>query len=88
MKAIEFSPKVHKILQILCKKDPKLYQKIIKQLDLFEKNPRHRSLRLHKVTRQVQNTWSISVDKSFRMLYTEGESFYFFAIGMHDEVYR
>lgn len=69
-------------------KDAKLFNKIQKQLKLFKKDPKHKSLRLHKVTREVKNTWSISIDKSFRMLYMEDGFIYFFEMGTHDEVYR
>lgn len=88
MKAIEFSPKVHKKLQSISEKDAKLYKKIIKQLDLFQNNSGHRSLRLHKINRGEDSVWSISIDKSYRMLFLEDEKIYFFDIGTHDEVYR
>lgn len=88
MKAIEFSPKVYKKLQLLRKKDPKLYQKIIEQLDLFEKNPKHRSLRLHKIKYGDAKIWSISLSKGYRMLYQEDETIYFVNIGTHNEIYK
>lgn len=88
MKAIEFSPKVHKKLQLLSGKDTKFYKRIIKKLDLFQNNPRHRSLRLHRINRGKDFIWSISIDKSYRMLFLEDEKIYFFDIGTHDEVYR
>lgn len=88
MKSIEFDSKVLKKLKLFQKRDPKFYKKIIKQLDLFEKNPQHESLRLHKLKRGKVNVWSISLDKSFRMLYTENSVIYFFDIGTHDQVYR
>ena len=89
MKAIDFSPKVFKKLQFIRKNNKKLYKKIIKQLDLFQENPTHKSLRLHKINRKKgENIWSISIDKGYRMLYLEDGTIYFFDIGTHDEVYR
>ena len=88
MKVIAFSPDFYKKLQRIKRKDPKLFNKIQKQLALFKKNPRHRSLRLHKITREVKNVWSISIDRSIRMLYVQEEDIYFFDIGTHDEVYK
>ena len=88
MKIIHFSLDVHKKLENIRLKDPKLFKKIHKQIRLLREDPRHKSLRLHKITREVKNTWSISIDKSLRMLYTENEFIYFFEIGTHDEVYR
>jgi len=89
VKPIKFSPDFHKKLKAIRKRDNKLFKKIQKQLKLFRINPRHKSLRLHKVTREVKNVWSISIDMNIRMLYIDGdEEFYFFALGSHDEVYK
>lgn len=89
MKPIKLSPAVLKKLQETQKTNIKLSNKIQKQLRLFQENPYHPSLRLHKITREVKNAWSISIDMSLRMLYTEtAEDFYFFEIGSHEEAYR
>lgn len=89
MKQLKFSPAFLKRLQEIQRINTSLSKKIQKQLKLFQENPHHPSLRLHKVTREVENTWSISIDMSLRMLYTETEeSYYFFEIGNQDEVYR
>lgn len=88
MKIIKFSTDVYKKLQTIQSKDAKFFKKIQKQLKLFKEDPKHKSLRLHKITREVKNSWSISIDKSFRMIYTENGSIYFFEMGTHDEVYR
>lgn len=89
MKPIRFSPEAHKKIQEVQRSNINLSNKIRKQLKLFQENPRHPSLRLHKVIRQVENAWSISIDMSLRMLYVETEEeFYFFEIGTHDQVYR
>ena len=89
MKIIRFSPDVYKKLQKLRTKDSILFQQVYKKLKIFEQDPLHPSLRLHKVTREVENVCSISINMSIRMLYTESEEdYYFFEIGTHDEVYR
>lgn len=88
MKAILFSPDFSKKLQKIKKKDHQLFSKIQKQLNIFKDNPTHKSLRLHKITKEVKNVWSISIDKSMRMLYVDEDDIYFFDIGKHDEVYR
>jgi len=88
MKAIEFSPELLKRLKVLKQKDQKLFQKIQKQLKLFQLNPRHKSLRHHKLKGNLQEVWSISIDKNFRMIYKENQSYYFFDMGTHDQVYR
>lgn len=88
MKGIKFSPDVYIKLQKIKRKNLKLFNKIHKQLTLFKQNPRHRSLRLHKITREVKNVWSISVDRNIRMLYIDDQYIYFIDIGTHNEVYR
>ena len=89
MKSIQFSPDIKRRLKETQIRDIKLYKRIEKQLDLFLKNPRLKSLRIHKVSLEVKNSWSISITKSFRMIYTETETeYYFYKIGTHDEVYR
>ena len=89
MKPFKFSTNVNRKLKEIQKRDASLYNKIQKQLYLFINNPRHTSLRLHKIKRQDGlNIWSISINRSFRMLYEESDFIYFFEIGTHDEVYR
>lgn len=89
MKPIQFSPETKRRLKEIQIKDIKLSKRIEKQLDLFLINPRFKSLRLHKVSLEVKNSWSISITKGFRMIYTETEGeYYFYKIGTHDEVYR
>ncbi len=89
MKSLNFNPYVLKQLSEIQKKDNKLYKRILKQLNLLQQNPKLKSLRLHKVTRELKNSWSVSINMSFRMIYTETETeYYFYKIGTHDEVYR
>lgn len=89
MKPFKFSAVVDKKLKDIQRQDVSLYRRIQKQLYLFTNNPRHKSLRLHKIKRGDKLTiWSMSIDKRYRMLYQEDESIYFFDIGTHDEVYR
>jgi addiction module RelE/StbE family toxin len=89
MKA-KFSPLVQQKLLQLHKKDKKLVRKIEKQIALFESNPKHPSLRTHKLTGNLTNRWSISIGRSLRMIYVmkTKEIAYFVDIGTHDEVYR
>ena len=79
------SPKTTKIK----KKNEKLTKQIQKQLEIFSLNPKHPSLRLHKLKGELKNLWSISITKSIRMAFLqEGDEAYFVDIGTHDEVYR
>lgn len=87
---IIFSDKAkHKLVE-LKKKDAQLVEKVYKQLDLFIKDSKHPSLRTHKLSGKLENSWSISIDRKFRFAYTwtkEGNA-YFYKLGTHDEVYR
>lgn len=85
----EISPGLQKELKKIKSHDKKLTEKIIKQLELFQQNHFHPSLRVHKLTGNLDNIWSISIDRSIRMLYFFNEDCaYFFDIGTHDQVYK
>lgn len=88
----DFSPDFLKDLSKIKKQNKKLFQKIDKQLTLFEQNPKHPSLRVHKLSGVYKNRWSISINKSLRMIYMIEENkepvAYFIVIGTHDQVYR
>jgi len=86
---IKLSTLVLKELSKIKKTDQKLEKKIIKQLQIFKTNPRHPSLRLHKLTGNLTNMWSISITMNTRMIYRllNDNTAYFVDIGTHDEVY-
>jgi addiction module RelE/StbE family toxin len=89
MKA-KFSPLVQQKLTHLYRKDKKLVRRIEKQIKLFESNPKHPSLRTHKLAGSHSNQWSISISKGLRMVYLilGKDEAYFVDLGTHDEVYR
>lgn len=87
---IRFSSDLIKILQKIKRKDKKLIVQINKQLKLFRSQPKHHSLKTHKLSGKLQNRWSISINKSVRMVYimlSRNEA-YFISVGTHDMVYR
>jgi addiction module RelE/StbE family toxin len=85
---IKFSPLVIKELTKIKKKDKRLGTRIQKQLQLFSVNPKHPSLRIHKLTGSMNNVWSLSVTESIRMVYRfiNEDTAYFVDIGTHDQV--
>jgi mRNA-degrading endonuclease YafQ of YafQ-DinJ toxin-antitoxin module len=90
---IEFSPKCQKSLGKIKKKNKLLFDKLGKQLLLFQETPNHPSLRLHKLNGDQTGIWSISIDMSHRMLcyfrQVGGEQrAVFFSVGKHEEVYK
>jgi addiction module RelE/StbE family toxin len=88
MKA-KFSPLVQKEIIKIRKIDRKLANRIEKQMALFEENPKHPSLRTHKLTGNLSNMRSISITMSIRMVYIliEEKRALFVKIGTHKEVY-
>ena len=86
---IRFDEDLIKDLKKLRIKERGLFRKIDKVLAVFRENPRHASLRLHKLGGALQNRWSLSVGMNFRMIFvwTDDEA-YFIDMGTHDEVYR
>ena len=87
---ILFSQEILKKMKKIKNKDPKLFKHVQKQLITFEKNPKHHSLRAHKLTGQMKNYWSISINLSVRMvnMQTSDNEVFFYDIGTHDEIYR
>ncbi len=85
----QISPDLEKKLQKIKVKDKQLTEKVQKQLELFQKNYFHPSLRIHKLSGNLENIWSIAIDKNYRMLFfLSGKEAYFFDIGTHDQVYK
>lgn len=87
---IHIDGKVNRELKKIKKANKKLSGQIEKKLFLFSQNHRHPSLRIHKLTGTKQNTWSISINMSIRMVYIllDEDTALFVKIGIHDEVYR
>ena len=89
MKDLIFSPRFIKKLRQIKRTDEKLNELIKKQIGLFKNSPKAHSLRLHKLKGNLKNTWSISINKSFRLIYTEETTVYYFIdLGFHDEIYE
>jgi mRNA-degrading endonuclease YafQ of YafQ-DinJ toxin-antitoxin module len=88
MKRLKFSPGFQKKLAAIHRRDKKLSLKIQKQLKIFLADPRHPSLRLHKLKGELKNVWSVSVDRGFRLLFIDDAEYYFFDLGEHDEIYQ
>ena len=90
---VEFSQDCKQKLEKAKRENPRLFQKIRKQLVFFQQNPNHPSLRLHKLSGSKLDTWSISVDMSYRLLFYYRKTktqmrAVFFDFGKHEEVYK
>jgi len=87
---ISFSSQLDKDLKKIFRKDKELAQKVKKQLILFKQNPKHPSLRVHKLSGKLNNMWSLTINESIRMIYLlqDKDQAYFVDIGTHNEVYK
>jgi len=86
----KISPLLQNEIIAIHRKDKKLANRIEKQILLFEENPKHPSLRIHKLSGNHPNMWSISITMSIRMIYLllEDNQALFIKIGTHDQVYK
>lgn len=80
-----------KIFKMNIRLDSKLKKELekIRENNPLTTNPKYPSLRVHKLSGELENIWSISISKGIRMTYLQdGDEAYFFDIGTHDEVYK
>jgi addiction module toxin, RelE/StbE family len=66
-----------------------LKDKIKNKINFFSENPRHPSLRLHKLKGKMIENWSFSVEGDIRIIFTYiDDGVLFVDIGSHKEVYK
>lgn len=60
-------------------------KKVIKQETIFVENPFHPSLRLHRLQGKLEGLWSISIDRSYRIIFKPlaNGNMLFISIGRH-----
>lgn len=86
---IEFSTRFKLELKKNGKKDKKILEKIERVLRIFREDPKHNSLRLHKLEGKLGDYWSLSVETNFRLIfYYSKEGVIFVDMGTHDQVYK
>lgn len=78
----------------LIKKNPQLQERILNVLDLLENDPFTSSLKSHKLTGDLDNYWSCSVNYNYRIIFAFSQDeksketiIVLIDIGSHDEVY-
>ena len=83
---LSFSSRFTKQLLNYCKKNEQLRQKFSKQIKLFENNPVHPSLKLHKLKGKRSTQFAIWIAPNIRALCAKREDEYVFSeIVTHDE---
>ncbi len=85
---IRISATVERKLRKLFRRRPELARTFDVRVRLFVEDPQHPSLRVHKLKRFDQPTWSIYITADLRMLFIYDEDGILIEkIGTHDEVY-
>ncbi len=86
----EFSEKVYRKLKKLKRKDFGLFSLIKVKLEIFKIDEKRPSLRLHKLSGEMMESWSISINESIRMVfyYRNKDRVVFTNLGKHEEVYK
>lgn len=72
----------------VCLRNPKIGSLADKKIAILLENPRHPSLRLHKVIRLGPGAWSVSINMKLRLIFVYRDyGILLIDIGDHDEVY-
>lgn len=89
MKIIGTTARFSKNFSKLCKLRGRKFKTASEEkIEILLRNPRHKSLRLHKIKTRGDQAWSISIDMKIRVLFVyEKEGIVLVNIGTHDEVY-
>ena len=91
---IAWTPKSLRAFKRLIRKNPQLRPLIVKTLEQLEEDHFHSKLRTHKLTGELANIWSCSINYQYRILFefirnneTGDDAILLLNIGTHDEVY-
>ncbi|KKQ24992.1 MAG: hypothetical protein US40_C0004G0030 [Candidatus Roizmanbacteria bacterium GW2011_GWC2_37_13] len=86
---VYLSKNFDKFFKKLTKNNPSLKEKIKEKITLFQENPHHPSLKLHKLKGKMVEDWSFSVEGNLRIVLTYvDDGVLLVDIGSHDEVYK
>lgn len=87
---IIFTESYEKRSKKFIKKHPELKNQYSKTINLLALNPRHPSLRLHKLTGKLSMLHSVSINMAYRItlqVIMKKDTMILVDIGSHDEVY-
>ena len=84
---IVFSKKFEKLFK---KQSPRIKQEFYKRLELLEKDPANKILRIHKLSGELKGKYSINVSGDVRAIYeiVDDKIYFFLLIGTHSELYH
>ena len=85
---IYYSEKFRKKFKKLVASNIKLSREVQTKILVLGSHPTHNSLRLHKLSGSLCDAWSISINRSFRVIFQYvKEGVLLIDLGTHDEVY-
>ena len=91
---IAWTPKSVRAFKRLIRRNPQLRLLIEQTLQQMATDVYHLSLKTHKLIGNLDNTWSCSIDYSYRILFefvpdveAEGMAILLLNVGSHDDVY-
>ncbi len=89
MVEVAFSSSFKKAFSKKVKGNKILEEKFFEKLEKFIDNPFDRSLRTHKLSGNLKDLWSFSIDYDTRVIFffEKRNRVVFVSIGSHDEVY-
>ena len=86
---VSFSSSFNKSFKKKIKNDRSLENKFWEKLNIFLNDPYERSLKTHKLSGQLQDLWSFSIEFDVRVIFffVDKSKAVFIDIGTHEEVY-
>lgn len=94
MRRLAWTPKSQRAFKRLIKRNPSLQKTIQQVLNQLICDPFHPSLRTHKLSGDLSDVWSCSIDYKFRILFefmddpdNPAQAILLLNLGSHDDVY-
>ena len=86
---LQFSPLIKKQIKKL-KKQPKIYSKLLLQLELFQKTYNHPKLKTHRLTGSLKHVYAFSITYQLRVIFKwkNDQTVILLSLGSHDQIYR
>jgi addiction module RelE/StbE family toxin len=86
---VTFSPTFQRAFRKRIKGNTDLQARFWQKIEQFQQDPFQPTLRTHKLSGKMKNTWSFSIEYDARVIFyfTDDGKAVFIDIGTHDEVY-
>lgn len=91
MYSILYAHSYEKRVKKILKSHPEIKKQYYKTLKILESNPKHPSLRLHKISGKLKNNYSVSINISYRIVVNfiiTGKKIILINVGSHDKLYK